>query len=125
MNFRLREYLSSFKLSTFRLLVIGVIVASVFLTDHFLKQDVSDKLADAWQEACISQISVSACAARIETHHQRCFEPSYSSMLLRFGSSRWEALKITQYEDCMSEDYEPRPQDGAQSKFSVTKGLER
>ena len=100
-RFRLKEYIQSWGLSTVRWIVVATVVGSVFLVDYMLKSDVSDKVSDAWNEACIQQVSVMACLERIDQYHKPCFDHSYTSMLMRFGNSRWEAFKLDIYERCM------------------------
>ena len=125
MKFRIGEYFKSYRLSLMRWLVVGSIVSSVFLADYFLKKDISAQVSEAWNEACVTQLAASVCFARIESHHEACFEPSYSSMLMRFGQSRIEALKILEYEKCMSESFDPSVYKDSSPKFSISGDTER
>ena len=125
MKFRLREYFKSYRLSVLRWMVVGSIVGSIFLADYFLRREISAQVADAWAEACIKELSISVCNARVESHHGDCFEPSYSSMLMRFGKSRLEALDITSYETCMSDLFKPTKPSDTRPKFSVSGEIER
>lgn len=126
MKSRLGEYLKSYRLSFIRWLVVGSIAGSIFLADFFLRRDISDQVANAWSEACIASFSVSACNRRVNSHHTNCFKPSYSSMLLRFGKSRVEALNIEGYEACMSQEFDPTEASGdVSARFSISGELER
>ncbi|MGR8947837.1 MAG: hypothetical protein ACU84Q_07310 [Gammaproteobacteria bacterium] len=125
MRLRIGEYFRDYRLSVMRWLVVGSIVASVFLADYFLKKDISAQVSEAWNEACVTQLAASVCFARIESHHKKCFDPAYSSMLMRFGKSRLEALKIMQYEQCMSDSFNPQHSADTKAKFSINEGLER
>ena len=125
MKFRIGEYFKSYRLSVMRWLVVGSIISSVFLADYFLEKDISAQVADAWNEACVTQLSASVCFARLESHHDSCFDPAYSSMLMRFGQSRLEALKIVDYEKCMSASFDPDVARTPSAKFSISEDLER
>ena len=100
--FRLREYFGSIELKSFRFLVIIVIVATIFLADYFLKEDVSDEVAKAWTEACQARLSNLSCQDRMRVMHKQCFADAYTSMMLTFGQNRWQSFQLTQYEDCMA-----------------------
>lgn len=124
MNFRFREYFRSYRLSVLRWAVVASIVGSIFLADYFLRRDISAQVADAWGEACMKELSVGVCGARIDSHHDDCFSPAYSSMLMRFGKSRLEALDIESYETCMSHLFKPtEPSEPA--PFTVSSDIER
>ena len=110
-------YLKTYRLSLMRWLVVGSIILSVFLVDFFLQKEISSTVSEAWSEACISQISAAGCIARVDSHHDGCFEASYSSMLLRFGGSRWESLEIENYEACMGETPITEPASQGTDKF--------
>ena len=125
MKLNLKDYIRSYRLSFMRWLVVGSIVASIFLADYFLQREISAQVADAWAEACIDTLSASVCGARIDSHHQGCFEPAYSSMLFRFGKSRAEALDIENYENCMSTSFEPSLAEDSRPKFSISGEIER
>ena len=124
MNFRFREYFRSYRLSFLRWMVVASIAGSIFLADYFLRRDISAQVADAWGEACMKELSVSVCGARVESHHDACFSPAYSSMLMRFGKSRLEALDIESYESCMSHMFKPT-EPSQPAPFSVSGDIER
>ena len=124
MNFRFREYFRSYRLSFLRWMVVASIAGSIFLADYFLRRDISAQVADAWGEACMKELSVSVCGARVESHHDACFSPAYSSMLMRFGKSRLEALDIESYESCMSYMFKPT-EPSQPAPFSVSGDIER
>jgi hypothetical protein len=121
-NFGFTGYLKTYRLSVMRVLVVGTIISIVFLADHFLRKNVSIEVSDAWYEACTSGTSAAACLGRVGSHHDRCFAPSYSSMLMRFGKSRWDSLKIEEYENCMASD---ETADEQKAKFTISGDVER
>lgn len=118
-------YLKTYRLSLMRWLVVGAIILSVFSVDFLLQREIATTVSDAWNEACISQMSAAACMARVDSHHESCFEESYSSMLLRFGSSRWESLEIENYEACMGRTRITEPPSQGGDKFSISSGEPR
>ncbi len=118
-------YLKTYRLSLMRWAVVGTIVSSVYLVNYFLEKDVSGKVSDAWQEACVSQLSAAACIARIETHHENCFGSAYSSMLMTFGNSRWESFKVGVYENCMDQQPIVAPSTDGADKFTISGELSR
>lgn len=119
-NLKFIEYLKTYRLSLMRWVVVGSIISSVFLADYFLKKDISEQVAEAWNEACISQFSVAACIARVDSQHDGCFDGAYRSMLVTFGKSRWDSLKIDAYENCMSEIAILDTTDPTAGKFTIT-----
>jgi hypothetical protein len=118
-------YLKTYRMSLMRWLVVGSIILSVFLVDFFLQKEISNEVSAAWSDACISQVSAAACMARIDSHHKSCFESNYSSMLMRFGGSRWESLKIEEYEVCMGEERIMEPASEGADKFTISGELSR
>ena len=113
-------YLKTYRLSLMRWAVVGTIILSVYLVNHFLQKDISGKVSEAWKEACMVQLSAAACIARIDTHHKTCFESAYSSMLMTFGERRWESLKIESYENCMDEEPIDEPPSDGRGKFTIS-----
>lgn len=103
MNTRGSIFLAS-KASRLRWAVLAVIVASAFSVDYFLKRDISGKVGDAWVTACDESKTTVACLERVATHHPRCFDLAYRSMMFTFGRNRWESFKLLEYEACMNRD---------------------
>jgi hypothetical protein len=99
------------KASRLRWIVLAAIVASAFSIDFLLKREVSSKVSDAWIAACDDTKSTVACLGRVETHHPKCFELAYSSMIMTFGRTRWESFKLLDYEACMNRDKAGKPSD--------------
>jgi len=94
--------------SRLRWFMLAVIVASALSVDYLLSREISKQVSDAWLTACDESKSTVACLGRIETHHDRCFDLAYSSMILTFGRRRWESFKLNEYEACMNRD-DPEP----------------
>jgi hypothetical protein len=124
-KFGFTEYLKTYRLSVMRWLVVGTIIATVFLADHYLGKNVSTKLSEAWYEACATGTSAAACLGRVDSHHDDCFESSYSSMLMTFGQSRWDALKIEAYENCMAGEKAVESSDQQKGQFTISGEVER
>lgn len=92
------------KASRLRWLVLAVIVGCAFSVNYFLKREISGQVSDVWLSACDESESTVTCMGRVETHHEKCFARSYTSMIFTFGRQRWESFKLLDYEACMNRD---------------------
>jgi hypothetical protein len=93
--------------SKLRWTVLALLVGLGFSADFLLERSIQGQVREAWLEACDQSLSPSLCERRTDTHHSRCFDLAYTSMIFTFGRQRWESFELIDYEACMNRDEAP------------------
>jgi len=90
--------------SKLRWTVLALLVGVAFSVDIFMERSIREQVRESWVNACDQSLSLALCERRTDTHHVKCFELAYTSMIFTFGRQRWESFKLLDYEACMNRD---------------------